>query len=153
VLSPLGILIGCGKAAPTPSAPYGLNAPVSDLRAVGTTVQVTQHQVDGGFAVKGQRIEVDGLPISVYEFADEQAMEDAASGVSADSQSITGRRAENGQQAWMHSDWADTLPVQKGTADRDHREGRARSPDAQTDPGQALCRRAVGLSVEKLRGT
>jgi hypothetical protein len=35
-------------------------------------------------------------------------MEDAASGVSADSQSITGRRAENGQQAWMHSDWAET---------------------------------------------
>jgi len=104
----LGVLAGCGKAVSTPSAAYDLNALVGDLRAASTTVRVTQHQIDDGFAVKGQRIEVDGLPVFVYEFAGEQAMEDAASGVSADSRSITVRHMEDGRQVWTHGDWAET---------------------------------------------
>lgn len=108
LLGLFGMLVGCGKAAATPPPPYDTAALIGDLRAAGVNVQITPQQVDHGFAIQGQWVEIDGLPISVYEFADEQAIEDAAGSVSADSGSITVQRMENGQLIWRHSDWAET---------------------------------------------
>jgi hypothetical protein len=92
---------------------YGLTDLIADLRATGSTPDVTQEMVDHGFAIQGQRILVDGIPIFVYEFADSNTADLAFAGVSADEYSITVTRSEAEVTVETHGDWIETPHLYK----------------------------------------
>jgi hypothetical protein len=89
-------------------AEYGLTDLIADLRAAGSTPDVTHEMVDHGFAIQGQRILVDGIPIFVYEFADSNAADIAFAGVSVDDYSVTVTRTEGEVTVETHGDWMET---------------------------------------------
>lgn len=106
VLLGLVCVAGCKSSSPAPTAPaaYDLSNLVSDLQAKGATVRVTQQPVDYGFLTQGQRVEVDGAPVFVFEFADSATAGWIAGGISADGGSITITRLEDGSQVRGHGD-------------------------------------------------
>jgi heat shock protein HslJ len=93
---------------------YGLTDLVADLRGAGLAVQVTPEMVDHGFAIQGQRVLVDGIPVFVYEFADATAADIAFAGVSADEYSLTVTRSEGEVTVETHGDWIETPHLYKG---------------------------------------
>jgi hypothetical protein len=77
---------------------------MSDLQARGATVTATQQPVDYGFLTLGQRVEVDGAAVMVFEFADSTTANWVAVGISAERGSMTINRIEDGSQVWIHGD-------------------------------------------------
>ncbi len=98
----------------TPEATeYAIADLIADLRAAGSTIEVTRETVDHGFALLGQRVLVDGIPVFVYEFADAAAADAAFAGVSVDEYSITVTRLEGEVTVETHGDWMETPHLYK----------------------------------------
>jgi hypothetical protein len=95
------------------AAAYAVADLVADLRATGLPLELTHEIVDHGFAIQGQRVLVDDIPVFVYEFADATAADIAFAGVSVDEYSITVTRPEGEGTVETHGDWMETPHLYK----------------------------------------
>jgi hypothetical protein len=110
LLALAAVLVACGGSSeeiPTPGG-YGLADLIQDLQAMGSTAALTRELVDHGFAVQGQRLAVDGRPVFVYEFPTVAEADDAFTGVSADTYSLTVTRSDGDVTIETHGDWLET---------------------------------------------
>jgi hypothetical protein len=90
---------------------YSLPDWVEDLRALGLVIVSTERPVDHGFAIKGVRILADEVPVFIYEFADAEAAQMAAAGVTTGEYSVTIARTEGEVAYETHGDWVETPHV------------------------------------------
>jgi hypothetical protein len=106
------LLNGPPTAVATRKSPaYGLADLLDDLRALGLGVVPTERAVDHGFAIEGTRVLVDDVPVFVYAFADAEAAQTAAAGVTTDEYSVTIARTEGEVTYETHGDWMETPHV------------------------------------------
>jgi len=113
------LLAACAKGVPSPASDngnlqqsaYGLIDLLGDLRALGEMAVDTGRAVDHGFAIAGVRALVDDVPVFIYEFADAEAAQTAAAGVTTDEYSVTISRTEGEVTYETHGDWVETPHV------------------------------------------
>jgi hypothetical protein len=96
---------------PVANAPLSLEGLVRGLRALGMTVVPTEPPVDHGFAIEGVRLLVDEAAVFGYEFADAEAAQAAAGGISMDEYSLTVTTTDGEITREHHSDWIETPHV------------------------------------------